>query len=236
MHVSNYLCRQLAVLPSRDTKRMSVKRNIQLSVLLSISVILLMTSCSGSSPSYLPAKTPVSAADKFDRPDANPIGGNWTTVPGATDLQIVSGAVAGSVDGFINTAYWNADTFSDNQCSQVTLIQAGAGIYSAPVVRASHTEHSIYALNANGSTSYQIFRVLADVETKLGDDIPLVPASGDVLKICVSDTTISAYINGVLQTKRTDSTIASGSPGIEVSTNGGFTSTPTIDNWSGWDL
>jgi hypothetical protein len=57
------------------------------------------------------------ASDNFNRSNANPIGGNWTTVPGLENVQIVSNQLTGTVSPSV--AYWNPDTPNNDQYSQV---------------------------------------------------------------------------------------------------------------------
>ena len=189
----------------------------------------------GSSRTTTASSTTVS--DDFNRSNVNPLGGNWTTLSGANNLKILNNAIAGAVSCVGSNAcdaYWNAATFSNDQCSQVTLILAGNGIYSGPIVRASHSALAYYALNANGSSNYQLYKTASGSESILGANIAVVPKNNDILKICAIGNSITAYINGTLRGTRTDSTITTGSPGIEVSYSN--TANPTLDNWSGWSV
>jgi hypothetical protein len=56
------------------------------------------------------------ASDNFNRANANPAGGNWTTMPLAVAIQIISNQCAAS--GVGAAARWNADTFGNDQYSQ----------------------------------------------------------------------------------------------------------------------
>lgn len=59
------------------------------------------------------------ATDNFNRTDENPIAGNWTNRHNS--IQIATNVVGGVTAAAWNTAYWNADTFSTEQYSQVVL-------------------------------------------------------------------------------------------------------------------
>jgi hypothetical protein len=167
-------------------------------------------------------------SDNFNRANANPIGGNWTTVPGAGALQIVNNQVQGV--GTSNTVYWNANVFSATQCSRVTMVDLGA-TYGGPAVRVSTTQHSYYYFKvANSGTSYEYGKVVNGIWSQLGANVTGTPQANDVLTICASGSTLTGYVNGTLQATRSDTDLSSGRAGFGI-----FGTVTHLDNWHAWD-
>ncbi len=169
-------------------------------------------------------------SDNFDRANANPIGGNWTTITSQSVVQIVNNQAVGTSTSVDSVAYWSANSFSATQCSRVTLGTDGAGMWAGPIVRAQTGSNSFYKFVTNQGIDYFYSLINNGSETVLGSHISSFPATGDVVTLCISGTTLTAYINGAAQSTRTDSTLSSGYAGMTL-TN---TYLP-LDNWAGWD-
>ena len=171
----------------------------------------------------------LSVSDNFNRADANPIGGNWTTVTASSPVQILTNQAAGTVGaGAYNTVYWNANAFAANQCSQGTDVSQFH--YAWVSVRISISAETYYMFRGAASGTWQLFKRIAGTNTQIGANYATV-VSGDVVKLCVSGTTLTPYINGVAQTTQTDASIATGRPGFGIFDTNGF-----LDNWSGFEI
>ena len=193
---------------------------------------------SGAKTLKINAAASTTVSDDFNRANSNPLSGNWTTVPGANNLQLLNDAVSTTADNQYGTsaadAYWNANTFSSDQGAQATLLTTETGVYSGPIVRASSSTLTYYALNSNTTNNmYVLYKVLNGVETPI-QVVYQTPQIGDVIKIVAIGNTINGYVNGVLIATQIDSDITGGSPGIECSQVNA--ATPTLDKWSGWSV
>jgi hypothetical protein len=168
------------------------------------------------------------ATDNFNRANVNPIAGNWTTNPGAGAMRISGNQLMGV--GTSNTIYWNANSFSNNQCSRVTMVDLGA-TYGGPAVRVSSSQHSYYYFKvANGGTAYEYGKVVNGSWSPLGAAVSGTPQANDVLTFCAFDNVLTGYVNGVFNATRTDSSLNSGGPGVTL-----YGTVTHLKDWAGWD-
>jgi len=79
--------------------------------------------------------------DNFNRANANPVGGNWQTITGLSNMQILSNQLTGQAS-LSSGAIYNSGTFSADQYSQATLnaINNTSGV----LVRTSSTSETGY--------------------------------------------------------------------------------------------
>lgn len=177
------------------------------------------------------------ATDNFTGGDANPIGGNWTTLSsGPSALQRVSNAVQGTDTGSRNGAYYNAVSAPNDQWSSLVITAAGGGHGPCVVVRAAVGADSYYAfcpIDAGGD-AFDLAKVVAGAYTSLSSDFSAW-APGDTIKIEAQGTTIRGFINGVEVASVTDSALASGQFGIVIGGESPLTNR-VGDNWSGGDF
>lgn len=170
--------------------------------------------------------------DDFNRANAGSLGANWTEQ--VNGLQVLSnacrGANAGSTYQF---AYWSADAFADDQYSEFTVTTVAEQF--GPAVRCSGTggatDNYWLLLRASGEGSSFIFKTDAGSFTSLADLGAVAWTAGDVARIEVSGTTVTAKRNGVTLDSATDSSLASGSAGIMCRGDGAV-----VDDWAGGDL
>lgn len=140
---------------------------------------------------------------------------------------------------------WNADTFDNDQYSQVTLaamITSGSGRLG-PAVRINPTadgtgdaaDVDCYALALRnfGATSRFLYLVENGSETLLDSD-GTAPTVTSVYKIEANGTTITAYEDDVEILSATDATLSSGSAGIYANNCG--TTAKRLDDWEGGNL
>jgi len=125
--------------------------------------------------------------------------------------------------------FWNGASFSNDQFSQITITSAG-GATSAlgPAVRVQSSGENCYALAAVGAT-IQLQVESSGVNSSLASyAYQVVP--GDVLRLEVQGTTLTAKLNGKAIITATNSAFTSGAVGI-LALN---TSSPsTGDDWIG---
>lgn len=167
------------------------------------------------------------ASDSFNR--AAPLGANWTqalaTVTIASSTVYQASAAADSV------AFWNADSFGNNQFSQATIVSVSSSVnYVGIAVRcAVNTGYVFFTDGASGSGHSEISRLSGGTFTTI-KAIAATFATNDVIRLEVSGTTLSLYKNAGLVDTATDSNITSGAAGIYGYANG------QGDTWSADNL
>ena len=171
-------------------------------------------------------------SDNFDRADGG-LGSNWTTATGTAAPAIVSNTLRPGTASKLNSAYWSASTFGNDQFAQASLpassgTQVGPGI----AVRLSSTK-GYFLWYGNSSSTVSLWRMDSSTSwTQLKQSAALtVSPSSDVWKIQAVGSTISGYQNGKLVVQATDTKITSGSPGVWL-----YYVSNQIDNWSGGDV
>jgi hypothetical protein len=130
-------------------------------------------------------------------------------------------------------AYWNADTFSDDQYVEANYNLGINFYYIGPAVRCSGSgSGSCYFMGVNNN--YQgLFRLNNQTATLLGSAGSYSTQLDDTLYIEADGTTISANINGTDWSESvTDATYSSGSAGVAGYGEQGS----GIDTWEGGDL
>ena len=170
------------------------------------------------------------ATDNFDRAD---LGSNWTKIS-TDDCSIESNKVRTGVN--VESAIrWSAEGVPDNQYSSVVMLTSDMSSYTmfGPVVRAQVSGFSGYAFRREGDFIYRMYKIVSGSWTQLGS-VFYNPSevSGDVLRLEIVGSTLKAFINGVLKRTASDSTYASGSPGIYIYQVG---TSPVFygDDWEG---
>lgn len=170
--------------------------------------------------------------DNFNRADANPIGGNWTTVTGQSAMQIVSNQAKGSSTGF-NGAYYNAQAFNDSQYVQAKGVTFGTGSWSITCRQSSSANTNYYLLV--GNTSWSFGKTIAGTGSTIGAEQTKTIADGTVARLDCSGgnpVTLKAFFNGAQEAyTQTDSSISSGSPGVTV-----YGNSAVYDDWEGGNL
>ena len=183
------------------------------------------------------------ATDDFNRADAATLGANWTTITGETTWKIVSNQAqptrpSGSGD---HSNFYNAVTWPDDQYSQAKIVNdsgssAGSDEGGGLHVRAASAARTYYrcVMNDSGSSNnLGISKQVAGSYTNLGFRSQAFAANG-ILYFSVVGTTITVKWNGTqVGATFTDSSIASGSPGVSLSSN--MTSV-ILDDWEGGDF
>lgn len=177
------------------------------------------------------------ASDNFNRANANPIGGNWTTEGGTNAVQIVSNAVEATVVNTTNFAYWNANTFPNDQWGQVTAVTlnpadtvAAFNLTLRSAKANPRTFYQYYMQHPASATATVIQKIIAGVGTTIVQNAT-VWASGDIALATVIGTTVTLYKGGVQVAQGTDGALASGPAGISARPVNALANV-VIDNWS----
>lgn len=169
--------------------------------------------------------------DDFNRADSADAGANWTPVTG--QLQIVSNS-ARLFDGSSACERYSGVTWTDNQSSEVKVTAnatAAAGSGYGVAVRCSASANTFYRLVINGDGEWELIKKVTGSNTVLTSGTATYSA-GAVLKLSAIGTTITSTYNGSQLDSRTDSAIASGSPGLAYSTS---LTSGNMDDWTGID-
>lgn len=178
----------------------------------------------------------VLALDNFDRANADPIGGNWTDDGDGDHFKIVSNAATYTNSGFDAAAHYNALTFPANHYSQVavTVNVTSTGVGLGPSVRAA-TSKNYYRLVAGhaASSNVELAKKVAGTYTQLWVRTSSF-TDGAIFYLEAIGTTLVARNGGVaIGASATDSSLASGQPGIVYSS---VVTSGSVDNWEGGDF
>lgn len=170
-------------------------------------------------------------SDSFSGADGA-LSANWTTDRGS--LAIASQVVKGTTVDEDNYAHWSANSFANNQYSQVTVAAVNATNGAGPTVRCTGNG-TLYFFN--GQSGFRAIHGYTGYSWEaLAEDYGNGLSNGDVARLEVSVDILTGKINSsTVLGPQTDSSspIASGSAGIYIKSNA---STPTLDNWEGGDL
>ncbi len=173
------------------------------------------------------AKRALPATDSFLRTDTT-LGSNWTATSGAITewtLNAITGASPSSPSNF-EEAYWNADSFGNDQYSQAVIKRGTAGTEGVAVRMSAG--YNGYRATLFGGSGCSITKDVSGSGTDIGS-CSVTWTDGHTLKIEVIGTAITVYDNGASIGTATDSALASGSAGIV-----GFQDAGTnLTNWEG---
>jgi hypothetical protein len=195
------------------------------------------------------AATATSASDAFNRADGT-LGANWTHETGFSEgggtlaisgNQLTVGAPT-HADAYY---YWNANTFTGDQFSQLTLVDVGnvAGPtywWSGTPVRLTAGSHC-YLGSSFSSTDTEIYQVDTVAATAILSDVAATWSAGDVLRTDVHGTSPARiYIsrNGLCVNEWLDFSFnySGGQPGVGGLILNNTYTTPHMDGWSGGNL
>ena len=169
---------------------------------------------------------------------------SWTLVKGAIDIQNTGsdGRYCGDTSGYCY-AYWDDDTFDDDQYSQCVIDNVGGGgNYVGVGVRISETDN-VYGVLTKNNTQIP-FKEVNGSNTELGSRGADTVSNGWKIKIAISGTTITYYRDDDAggfdvwtavsdDGTHVDASLESGSAGIAAATDSG---TGHADDWEGGDL
>jgi chitodextrinase len=180
----------------------------------------------------------LAASDNFNRADGG-LGVNWAKPVPASEqtLVIVNNQVTPNIENAHCYAYWTRDTFSQDQYSQMQIINMGP--WNGVIVRAQSTIDRFYMAFVFGDNDYRIYLrkdglyyslSTGSTETWLAGDIIRLEAAG------LNPVQLRLLRNGnpVLTYTDTTENLLGGSPGIGIYSPTG--DHLAIDNWEGGNL
>ncbi len=199
-------------------------------VVLIVSVLFIATGIVAQQPQGGVTGLGIQAiTDNFMRVDANPLSGNWHIDSIAQPLQIATFKCLATAPSVVNVEYNNAISYPANQKAAITTATLGADDYSGPVVRwdGSSNGYRVIAGGAHDANLY-IQKETAGTAVTIGATVGYTFSANDKIELDVSGTsttTLTVFINGVMTTTRTDSTMpfTSGNPGIFIDATGSGT-------------
>lgn len=167
---------------------------------------------------------PQIVSDNFNRADGA-LGANWTTITGQNAFTIVSNQAENPITtGSHGNTYTGASwTGGADHYTELTVKANPAQNDGGPTCRAATAAQTYYvacinnndAVALGSSQRFEVFRVMAGVFTQVGSTVTMVISANDVLRCEAQGTTIRGLVNGVQKVTGTDSSIASGKPGME---------------------
>ena len=194
-----------------------------------VAFCLLAGTLSVLAPEHASAAT---VSDNFTRANGA-LGSNWTTVTGTKAPQIVSNTLQVGTANALNSAYWSAITFGNDQFAQASLPNSSGSQYGPGIAVRLSSSKGYFLWYGNQPNTVSIWRMdSATSWTQLKQSGTLtVSPSSDVWKIQAVGSAISGYQNGKLVVQATDTKITSGSPGVWL-----YFSPNQVDSWSGGDV
>jgi hypothetical protein len=172
------------------------------------------------------------SSDNFNRANETPLAGNWTSVTGQPGTLNLSANAVSIGNAGNDAAYYYTGTWANDQTSsvEVTASNSSAGAGAGPVVRAATGANTFYRAVVDSTGNYEVGKVIAGTFTSIRTGTVSF-ANGLALKLSITGTTLTLFYNGTqVGATMTDSSIASGKPGIGYSST--LTAT-TMDNWVG---
>ncbi len=177
------------------------------------------------------------ATDDFNRADADPIGGSWTTASSNSAMKIVSNACQPSSLPADCGAYYNAISWPDDQYSQckITVNDTASGSGPGVYVRLASGAFTCYRAVASHATTnnVELAKFVAGAHTAIWQRTQSF-TDGDTLRLEVQGTTLRVFINGVqVGADATDSSVTTGNAGVAYSSQ---SVSASLDDWEGGDL
>lgn len=171
------------------------------------------------------------ATDNFNRANGG-LGSNWTTVTGEDPMTIVSNAAQASTGGYLtNASVYTGSSFAADQFAEIQVVDAGSLCATFLFVRMSTSTLSGYGMYLFPNTSVlRITKWDSGTETTLTSKT-LGTATG-TWKLEAVGTSLKLYRNGALELSTTDSTHASGYPGLGVEQG---SASSQLDNFTAGD-
>lgn len=169
------------------------------------------------------------ATDNFNRADGS-LGSNWTQATGTNSPRVRSNGVDNYDGAADDLAYWNADTFNNDQYSQL-VYKSGNSVWLGPAVRV--TSGNGYGLEAASGNTRYLGKLVGNVYTELANNLATFTAN-DVYRMEVSGTSLVVKVNGSNIFSVTDASLASGRAGL--AGYGSSSGTTAWDDWEGGNL
>jgi hypothetical protein len=191
-----------------------------------------------------PPPDPVVIEDDFERPA---LGSEWTIYNGdagivsASDLGAFSNS--GGVLAGLSIVGYTGETFQPDQFSEAVLSpELHPDLFVQVWVRRRESDNQRYGFHWQDSPDLWVLKLDGAPQ---GQELVTVPGSrpeaGDTIRVEISGTTLSGFLNGEKIIETSDATLSGGVPGVSINVNRG--SIPPGDfpvsaaeRWSGGDL
>jgi putative esterase len=203
--------------------------------------IVLKVLCGGSAllvvlggialPFLLPSAGAATVSDNFNRANGG-LGSNWTTLGGTTAPQIVNNTAQPGSAGTVNSAYWSASTFGNNQYAAASFPDSSGTNYGPAIAVRLSNSRGYFLWYGNSASTVSIWRMDSSSSwTELKASAKLTVAATDVWQLQAVGSTLTGYQNGKQVVTTTDTQYTTGAPGIWM-----YYATNQITNWSGGDV
>jgi len=179
----------------------------------------------------------IAASDNFNRADGG-LGANWTEpLASENNLVIVNNQVGVDVENSHNYAFWSANSFSQDQYSQVRI--SNVGPWNGVIVRAQPIIDRFYLAFVFGVNDYRIYLRKDGLYYFLSSGNTETWAAGDIIGLEAAglnpvQLTLLRNGNPVLTYTDTTENLVGGSPGIGIYSPSGYHL--AIDDWEGGNL
>jgi hypothetical protein len=178
----------------------------------------------------------VLASDNFNRADSADLGPLWDPMAPVGGFKLVGNQVVPTAPGSNAFESYNGVTWPNDHYSQARLSTASTSTSAGPglLVRASPSALTVYQLSVshNAASNIRLLKFVAGAPTGIMN-FTQAWTDGDLFRLEVQGSLLRVFLNGLqVGTDATDSSIASGRPGLCHNQ----TTTSTIDDWEGGDL
>lgn len=151
--------------------------------------------------------------DDFNRANGS-VGANYDHINSGVVISTnrFNGGAIGRSYSIVKTS---TASFAANQSAQITIPTVSSFDFAGVCVRFNAGTTSGYMLLTDGrsNTACRIYRVDTGTPTMIGGaNVPVV--NGDILKLDITGTTLTASVNGATIDTVVDATYASGQPGV----------------------
>ena len=173
--------------------------------------------------------------DTFDRANSSNLGADWAEDSG--DWTITSNNVLNGTTGntYRKLRWVGAAMDSANYYVEVVARSGSSGTGIGPAVRlAASSTVTYYGYVIFGGDAAYLVEITAGGETILDTGSAITASTNYTLRLEVDGSTIRGYLNGVLDVEATDTSLASGGPGIMA--YGGNNANTYVTTWTASDL
>ncbi len=159
------------------------------------------------------------ATDLFLRPDQNPIAGNWTNVPPVGNItgavEILSHQATESGTALFSMALWNANSFPNDQYSEMSFATFGSGGGSnGPSVRTDSSGDGYIGLYGQSVNTLYIDKISGGNAVLLNSVGGITLVSSDILRLEIVGTGLTLKVNGIAKLTASEGSFASGAAGM----------------------
>lgn len=174
-------------------------------------------------------------SDTFDRADSTSLGANWTEDSGAWSIASNNIRCNTSSGAYRKLRWAGAALVSSNYSVEVTARSGANSTGIGPAARcAASSTVTYYGYVIFGGDRAYLVEITAGGEAILDTGGTVTASTNYTLRLEVDGSTIRCYLNGVLDCEATDTSLASGAPGIMA--YGGDEANTYVTTWTASDL